>query len=91
MFRCQLCGTVVPPQTPSHRVVVQSRPIRYPARPRANQFFRFVNRKRKLVHTDDPGGTGTAIVKEVQACPACAANHKVCTRGEVAISRQEAP
>jgi hypothetical protein len=55
--------------------VVQTRPSRYAYRPRANQFFRTVNHKRKLIHTDDPGGTGTTIVEEVQACPACAANH----------------
>jgi hypothetical protein len=74
MFRCQLCGTVVPPRTPSHRVVVQSRPKRYPYRPRANSFFRWVKGKHKKLHTDDPGGSGTAIVREVRACAACAAN-----------------
>jgi hypothetical protein len=75
MFRCQTCGTVVPPRTPSHPVVARSRPSRYPARSRANSFFRCVNGKRKHLHTDDPGGTGTAIVEEIRVCPACASNH----------------
>jgi hypothetical protein len=74
MFRCEVCGTVVPPRTPCHRVVVRSRPSRYPSRPHANRFFRHVNGKRKEIHTSDPGGTGTAVVEEVRACPACAAN-----------------
>jgi hypothetical protein len=56
-------------------VVAQSRPSRYPPRSRANRFFRYVNGKHKEIHTDDPGGAGTAIVREVRACPACAANH----------------
>jgi hypothetical protein len=75
MFRCQLCGTVVPPRTPSHGVVVQSRPSRYPSRPRANRFRRHENGKHKVIHTDDPGGAGSAIVKEVRACAVCAARH----------------
>jgi hypothetical protein len=75
MFRCQTCGTVVPPRTPSHRVVARSRPSHYPPRPRANHFLRWIDGKRKQLHADDPGGAGTEIVEEIRVCPSCAANH----------------
>src|SRR5262249_44786018 len=80
MYRCQLCGTTVPPGTPCHRLVVQTRPARYPFRSRANCFRRLVNdgkrKKHKDIYTDDPGGTGSQIVREVMACPACASRQE---------------
>jgi hypothetical protein len=72
MYRCQLCGTVVPPHTPCHRLVVQTRPSRFPFRSDANRVVRLVNGKRKEKRTDDPGGAGSQIVREVIACPRCA-------------------
>jgi hypothetical protein len=33
---------------------------------------RLVNGKRKEKRTDDPGGAGSQIVREVIACPRCA-------------------
>jgi hypothetical protein len=74
MFRCQLCGTVVPPRTPCNRVAIRSRRRSYPSRPLANRFVRLVGGKRKQLHTADPGGVGVVIVPEATACPACAAN-----------------
>jgi hypothetical protein len=39
----------------------------------ANTFLRISETgKRKEYHTDDPGGEGKEVVKEVTVCPACA-------------------
>jgi hypothetical protein len=75
MYRCELCGTVVPPRTACHRVVVAARARRYSARPQVNRVVRFEGTRRKVIWTDDPGGEGPAIVREALACPGCAANH----------------
>ena len=76
MFRCQLCQCVVRPRTPCKRLVLKSRSKKYPYRPNANAFFRTNEAgKRKEYHTDDPGGEGLEIAKEVIVCPTCAAQH----------------
>ncbi len=76
MFVCQLCGGVVPPRTPAARVVTRRRAKQYPPRPRANHFFQLNNDgKRRERWTDDPGGVGWEIAREVLACPACAARN----------------
>ena len=76
MFVCQLCGGVVPPRTPAAKVVVHRRPKRYPARPGANKIFRTDDRgKSKERVTDDPGGIGWEIGREVLACPDCAVRY----------------
>lgn len=71
MYRCDVCGSVTPPNTPCNRIVVETRAIQHPKRddvhwhpPRAGGSGKWI---------DDPGGTGSAIVREVNACPACAA------------------
>ena len=68
MFRCQLCSCVVPPRTRVRRLVLGRRPRQYPSRPKANLVFR----DGKKHHTDDPGGKGHEVVREVLVCPACA-------------------
>ena len=73
MYRCQLCGDVVPPRTPCHHLVIRTRRRRYPARAEANRVVRLVNGKVKETYTDDPGGVGSETAVEVRACPACAA------------------
>ena len=76
MFRCQLCRCVVPPRTPCQHFVVVQRHKEYPYRPRANTFVRTNETgKRKVYQTDDPGGAGQEVVKEVMVCPACAARN----------------
>jgi hypothetical protein len=76
MFRCQSCQCVVPPHTPCQHLVVKRRGKEYPRRSQANTFFR-INEKgqRKEHHTDDPGGEGQEVVREVIVCAACAAQN----------------
>jgi hypothetical protein len=69
LFRCQLCDQVVSPRIPQTRIVVETRLIEHPRRDKAHRFK--VDRREREV--DDPGGTGTAIVRELAVCPSCAA------------------
>ena len=69
MYRCEFCNATIPANTPSRRVVVETRPRTYPYRPEANKFLK----KRKIEKRDDPGGHGTEIARELIACPSCAA------------------
>jgi hypothetical protein len=67
-----MCQGVVPPRTKAQRVVLTRRK-KYPYRSQANTFVRLTETgKRKTFHTDDPGGEGEEIVKEVLVCPDCA-------------------
>jgi hypothetical protein len=70
MFRCELCRFVVPVSTPCNRIVVETRRVDYPSRPRAHFAPGSEGGKGKWI--DDPGGRGTEIVREVNACAACA-------------------
>ncbi len=69
MYRCEICQKVAPARTKAARIVVETRPRSYPFRPRANRFVH----ERKVEYRDDPGGSGYEIVREVTACPDCAA------------------
>jgi hypothetical protein len=68
MYRCEICKTLVGPNVPSHKVVVEIRPVQYPHRRDANHF----TKNRKIEKRDDPGGSGVEIAREVIACPRCA-------------------
>lgn len=76
MFVCGFCGAVTPPRTPAVKVVTARRDVQYPFRSRANRLFRLDSQgKVKERFTDDRGGIGWEIVREVLACPACAARN----------------
>lgn len=72
MYTCELCQKTVPPQTKAHRLTVEQRPRHYPKRLNANR----VQQDRKIYYTDDSGGNGYEIAREVVACPECAANYR---------------
>ena len=54
MYRCESCGRIAPPRTPSFLRVTGTRGKRYPARPKAN----VVRWRGRTFTTDDPGGVG---------------------------------
>jgi hypothetical protein len=71
MFVCQLCSSVLPPRTPAQRLVRSRRPTQYALRREVN----LVRRDGKKKHTDDPGGSGSEVAREVLVCPGCARRH----------------
>jgi hypothetical protein len=57
-------------------LVLKRRSKQYPYRSQANTVVRITEAgKRKEYHTDDPGGQGQEVVREVIVCPACAAQN----------------
>jgi hypothetical protein len=72
MYKCQVCQQIASPNTKAQRLTLETRVRVYP-------FRRAVNRlayvKKEWIHPDDKGGTGREIVREVIACPQCAATH----------------
>ena len=79
MYRCDLCGSVVPPRTRGFRVLVERRAKRYPFRELANPNEPAPPKPKKKDDPpphdprNDPGGVGWEIACEVTACPAYAA------------------
>jgi hypothetical protein len=73
MFLCAICGEVSPPRTPATRIITHRRPKQYAFRFRANEFWRpDPSGKMKQHFTDDPGGAGWEIAREVLVWPGCA-------------------
>lgn len=72
MYRCDLCNRIVAAGTRAVTIVLETRPRLYPRRPKANR----IHKNGKTEHTDDPGGKGTEIVREVKVCPFCAAGRR---------------
>lgn len=75
MFNCQICGAAVPPRTKAARIVLETRVRQYPKRflP-AKVSLNGRRRKSDEPVVIDRGGRGTEIVREANACPACAAS-----------------
>lgn len=72
MFRCHFCAVCTPARTKAVRVSIAARTRHYPRRPDANP----AAHDGKRGFSDDPGGAGYEIVREVLACPACAARER---------------
>ena len=69
IYKCEICGQVVPPHTKENRIVIETRDRKYPNRRREVSEGRG---KTKTITI--PGGTGYEIVREVVTCLACAEN-----------------
>ena len=67
MYRCDRCGEVSSPRTPSLREVVVTRAKSYPHRNKVNR----IRIEGKVRLWDDPGGEGREIVREITVCPDC--------------------
>ena len=78
MFRCDLCSSVTGPGTPKNKIVVERRDREYPLRPKVHYVPGSDGGKGKWV--DDPGGRGHEIVREIDACPGCAAKARAIER-----------
>lgn len=70
-FICGLCAIYTKPGDKATHVVVETRRKVYPLREGVYVFVSKDQPRRRMV-TDDPGGVGTEIVKEVLACQTCA-------------------
>ena len=70
MFRCYFCQQITPPKTTRHSVVIETREKKYSTRRREPKRGGFRNRDDSV---QDRGGQGMEIMKEVDACPECAA------------------
>jgi len=68
MFKCEICEKIVPPSTPATRMTVKTQEALYPSRKDANRY----KAGRRYRTSDDRGGIGSQIVKEVMVCPRCA-------------------
>jgi hypothetical protein len=71
MFRCDVCDSVSPPNTPPQRITIETRDFEHPYRAKAHWHPPKGGQKGKYV--DDPGGTGNQIVRELEVCAECAA------------------
>lgn len=68
MFICGICNLPSEPREKAKRVVTQTREVTFPHRYEAHKY---TTRDGREIVKDDPGGTGTQIVKEVLAHAAC--------------------
>lgn len=75
MFRCYFCNQITPPKTSRHSVIIEIRKKEYFARRSAPQKRGFRPRDRDE-SVQDRGGEGREIIREVDACPKCAAAQK---------------
>lgn len=73
MFRCYFCKKVTPPRTTRHSVVIETRVKKYATRRREVKRRGFRDREDPI---QDRGGQGVEILKEVDACPECAAKQQ---------------
>jgi len=73
MYVCEVCASLIAPGTPQTKIVVETRSVEYPVRDKVH--FRPGADGGKGKWIDDPGGSGIEIVRELRACPSCAARH----------------
>lgn len=69
MFKCGLCNESSKPTEKAVHVVIETRKVVYPFRQGVN---RFTNLEGEKMESDDPGGRGLEIVKEILAHKSCA-------------------
>ena len=86
MFRCYFCQQITPPKTTRHNVVIEVREKRYSSRQREQRRGGGRNFRDRDDSVQDRGGQGVEIMKEVPACPACAAKQHEVKRVELAAA-----
>ena len=88
MFRCHFCQQITPPKTTRHRIVVETRMKRYAIRRKEGKRRSFRDRDEPV---QDRGGEGVEILREVDACPACAAKQQGLTPTPVPLETPAKP
>ena len=73
MFRCYFCNQVTPPKTTRHSVVIETREKQYVTQRRESSRRGSRGREDRV---QDRGGQGVETIKEVPACPDCAAKQQ---------------
>lgn len=63
-YRCEKCNKTVPHGVPAHRVTTKTEPFEHPFRKDANRDG-----------SNDEGGHGTRIVREMTVCGGCVPAH----------------
>lgn len=79
MYRCELCGTVVPPRSKSQTIVTEKREKAYAPQQRQSGGKgkgKGKGRRRWRDGGELPGGRGWEIVKEALVCGSCAQRHE---------------
>jgi len=72
MYKCEVCGITSQPRQPANKVVIETRPVRYPFRKEIQACWKFDDKGRyRYMKTNDAGGMGRECVKEVIVCPDC--------------------
>lgn len=70
MYRCDECNVVVGPNVRSFTKFETRRKV-YPFREKANWSYKKEGDNIKYVQTNDPGGIGQEISRELRVCESC--------------------
>jgi hypothetical protein len=70
VYICEICEKTIPPHTKAIRLPAETRTRQYPSRQKEVSAGRG---KRRTITV--PGGVGFEIVREIVACPDCAAKY----------------
>ena len=79
-YRCQICNDKVAHKSAAIRLILDKRIKYYPYRPKANPGYQTKNgqllqplrkSRRQSDRTDDPGGRGWEMAKEIYVCQSC--------------------
>lgn len=73
MYRCDVCGKVTQPSESCKVIISKKREKNYRFRPGVNRVKR---EDGKWEYTNDNGGEGTEISKELKVCSKCAPQYK---------------
>lgn len=76
MFKCHFCKETTAPRILCKKVALYSRFFHHPMRSKAMVRKVIKNGRKKKEYITDPGGSGTQIVYEVNACGKCAAEQE---------------
>jgi hypothetical protein len=68
VYRCEVCREAIGPRVAAVRVVVEWRKVVFPFRKEVNRFWSGGREH----WSDDPGGEGLQVAREITACPECA-------------------